>query len=952
MSKKVFGTVLSVVGIAALGVATFGVGSAIVTAGLVAGGVVATQVGRGLLAAAAAADAKRSARVENLETRVDPLADAIWCFGETAIPTQIVYAEVFGAEKEKALQILAGCFHPVDSFGDFFVEDEQVSFTGVEATGAWAGALERHTRLGGDIQSAISITGSSWPVDAEGKGLAHIGLLWKNMREHEKLQGRIPRRITQVVKGAPVYDPRQDSTAGGTGTQRADDQTTWEYGTGTAPAGSNWALVVLHYLLGWRQNGKLAYGRGADPADIDMASFIAAANVCDQTVDGIPRYHVGGAIRLDGDHARVVGELEATVGGKLAKVGGKYFIWAPHDDLVADWTIREDDLLRDAGVEFRDARPIEQLFNTAVGDYIDPADLYLPAPYPEVVEDAAVTDDEGERLLTYDTPHLTSAARAERVARQQVRRSRFGGRWTVGVGPEFLNAQVFDIVDLSVQETNNVSVLTRIVGKVVSLTGAVILTVEEEDAAIYDFSLPLGSRGPRQSPPGADDEAVFLFEDKISLVIVVDKIAGDRVRVEYTADRRAKSIIREDAGGGNRVVPVPNGHSGSEEIALTDTVQSFQAAANTQPNGAGIDSSFVVFHLGRRLEDDPMRPLVDVDFVSEVERADGKMVTTFTISGSPGPEGVGPISVRWRSRALDAPDTAFGLFQPSPQTVEIVRAKGEFHRLLAQARDDATGIISFTAEVTVGQVGFELGIPGISPPRLPSDPLVLEFPQSGGIPGPNIFTIPEVLDDLGLVNIFREDGTVGSGALLPSSGAPLIDIESDLAVLPGPALEFSGTIVAGAVIAGTIVAQNMILDGQITLTDGTRKLTLTGSTIDMLGGQARFSGAASIGATDPATRIDDAGVKVFVSDGTETETHGKYGAGSLTLFNESAGTLTDADIFVNTAGLVLKMVTNASARRFKLSHAAHTNDAFIAGVVVDTVAPTGDYPDGTLWCEV
>ncbi|WP_407815396.1 hypothetical protein, partial [Staphylococcus aureus] len=82
------------------------------------------------------------------------------------------------------------------------------------------------------------------------------------------------------------------------GPMRADDQTTWAW---DANACRNPALALLFFLLGWRiQNPstgawKLAINKGIPAARIDLASFITAANLCDEPVtraDGTtePRY--------------------------------------------------------------------------------------------------------------------------------------------------------------------------------------------------------------------------------------------------------------------------------------------------------------------------------------------------------------------------------------------------------------------------------------------------------------------------------------------------------------------------------------------------------------------------------------------------------------------------------------------------------------------------------------
>lgn len=76
-----------------------------------------------------------------------------------------------------------------------------------------------------------------------------------------------------LIKGRRLYDPRLDSTvAGGSGTHRYNDDTTWEWS-------ANPALATLDYIT------STVYGRGLSHADdIDLQSFQAAADACDVSV--------------------------------------------------------------------------------------------------------------------------------------------------------------------------------------------------------------------------------------------------------------------------------------------------------------------------------------------------------------------------------------------------------------------------------------------------------------------------------------------------------------------------------------------------------------------------------------------------------------------------------------------------------------------------------------------
>lgn len=422
--------------------------------------------------------------IQRQNLSIDPQALGMWVFGETPCDMSIVYSERVG--DDQIVHVVASAAHEIDSFGDFYVNDEKITFAGNAATGSWSGALYRFTNLGTQTQAPLSIPGSAWGGNSAGLGIAHIGLKWDAGNDpNGKLEGGIPTRITQVVKGSKVYDPRLDDTKGGSGTHRADDQSTWEWS-------DNWALIVAHYLLGYRNNDKLVYGVGINPDDIDWLQVAAMANVCDETVDDKPRYRVGGVIATSNDHSSVISQLEASIGGKVSKVGGKYYIWCPHDDLISQGTITNNKILREVGITFSPTGNIADLFNTSRGRYIEPGTLYQPTPYAEIVENTAVTEDGRTRLMERDFSIVQDESIAERVAREMVRRSRFSATWTFAMGPEGLLYQPFDVVTLNCDETDFNDELVRIISMEYSPDGIVAMTVVEEDASIYDVTLPLG----------------------------------------------------------------------------------------------------------------------------------------------------------------------------------------------------------------------------------------------------------------------------------------------------------------------------------------------------------------------------------------------------------------------------------------------------------------------------
>ena len=490
------GFALPIIGITAIG------GTAITLGGAAIAGAIYGGLQGAALQFAKKPNMDMGAATGRLNVSIDSNASGSWVFGETPCATDLVFAEQIG--DDVIAYVIAGAAHEIDSFGDLYLEEDLISFSGDNATGDWAGALTRTTRTGTDTQTAISIAGSlQWTSDAKGLGIAHYLLRFDLGNDDEqKMKSGVPSRITQVVKGSKVYDPRLDSTRGGDGAHRADDQSTWEWS-------DNWALIVAHYLLGYRQAGLLVYGVGISPDDIDWAQAIAMANVCDETVDDKPRYRVGGIFPTNQDHAGVIGQLEAAIDGKVSKVGGRYYIWCPHNDLAPLVTITDNMLLSDVGVNFIPAGPISDLFNKSRGRYIDPDNLYQPTPYPDVSEPDAITQDGRERLTSRDFSIVQDRSIAERIAREMIRRSRFSASWTVAMGPGGLLLQPFSVVTLNIAETDNEPVPVRVIDLNLSPQGVVVLTLREEDPSIYDTTIPLGTPISQESPDSFDPTKLF-----------------------------------------------------------------------------------------------------------------------------------------------------------------------------------------------------------------------------------------------------------------------------------------------------------------------------------------------------------------------------------------------------------------------------------------------------------
>ncbi|WDI31587.1 hypothetical protein PUV54_00060 [Hyphococcus flavus] len=557
---KVVGTVLAVAGFVAATIATFGGSAALagvlgvttttlstITTAVTIGGAVAGALGAALTKGPKLEDIGANARGQAF---VDPNALGGYAFGETAVPAAIIFEENYGDESELVANVAAHCWHEIDSYQSLHVDGELVSFSGDAATGDYAGVLTWKRKTGASGQTAISLPSTVWPSDAEGAGVAHSAFVW-NFKDQDILTGGVPTRLTIRVRGALLYDPRLDTTAGGSGSHRYDDPSTWEYNDGNA------ALVLLRYVIGERAaNGDIIWGVGEPQTDVDLASFIAAANVCDETRDGVPRYRLGGYFPTTNNHEAFFDQWEASTGGKVAIIGGKRFCWVPHDDLTSMDTITDADILRDGGVSHQAGPDPRQLINTVRGRYISAADLFQGAPYPEVEESALVSDDGGRRIQTIDYGWVQDIETCERLARYAIKRSRYGRLWTLAMGWKGVLYDPFTVVTLNISETDYEDQLARIIDKTVSIDGVSIVTFQEEDASIYDDTPALGTPPAKSTIPNRVDRigtyTPRLF-DGTSIDEIIssgrDKTLADGVMAEQSGGETGRTLAIGAADG-------------------------------------------------------------------------------------------------------------------------------------------------------------------------------------------------------------------------------------------------------------------------------------------------------------------------------------------------------------------------------------------------------------------
>lgn len=428
-----------------------------------------------------------------LSVTLDPAAPRKAVLGTTAMNLDLRYHEVSGTDQEYADYIIALAAHEVASVDEIWFDDKQAWTSGGGVTATYTGYLTVTVREVGTSANTISINGGAkWGSTRRLTGCAYLHLRIKRTGATKKaespLVNGLPNRVTVIGEGALLYDPRKDSTvSGGSGAHRANDQTTWGSYT-AADDCDNPALQLLWFLLGWKINGELSIGAGIPAARIDLPSFIAAANLCDENVTLAiggtqKRYRTSGTFSDADDRMDVIEGLLACMNGTLRDSNGKLALTVLENDL-ADYVLDFDDNDILGGFEWSQTPGLSQTYNTVRGRYVDPSNdgLYQMVEYPAV---SVTAIDEIERELALDLPFVEDGRRAQRIAKQILQRNQYQGRFSATFTAKAQGCSVGEIVRLSFEPLGWNNKLFRVVEQEIRFDGQVPLTLQEENAAIY-----------------------------------------------------------------------------------------------------------------------------------------------------------------------------------------------------------------------------------------------------------------------------------------------------------------------------------------------------------------------------------------------------------------------------------------------------------------------------------
>jgi hypothetical protein len=261
-------------------------------------------------------------------------------------------------------------------------------------------------------------------------------------------------QISAVVSGKnTIYDPRD----------------------GTRKFTNNWALVIRDYLTD-------PAGFNASDAEIDDASFIAAANISDELVGGLPRYTINGVINTSDQPINVLRDLEAAGMGHVRYSNGKYGL------IPGAWTapvalFDESDLAGE--IVMTGAVSRRDIYNTITGTFLDETS-WTVKDIPEQSNASYIAQDGGDKITQdVEFPFVTNQSVAVRLASVTLAQSRQRVRATMTLKVNAVMLQAGDVIRLNMPAMGWADKTFRVQSVGVGQNFNITVEVIEETSAVW-----------------------------------------------------------------------------------------------------------------------------------------------------------------------------------------------------------------------------------------------------------------------------------------------------------------------------------------------------------------------------------------------------------------------------------------------------------------------------------
>jgi hypothetical protein len=387
---------------------------------------------------------------------------------------------------------------PISAISSMFVNGTRVTLTTTSGvtqgyplgSGDFAGYFWWKLLTGTQTTADTYLTGKfgsdadrPWQTDMIGRGvpvLIHTAL-WD-----EGIWTGFPTVVAEL-QGIKLYDPRKDSTAGGSGSHRWADQTTWEFS-------DNSMVIVYNIERGIWYGGAHVWGGKKSAAQMPYAAWAAAMDACDEnvTLDAggtEKRFRAGRKISLNERPAEVIREFLIGANSRIIHCadGTVYPLVGVPD--TADASFTDADVL---GTERLGTIPfpnLDEVINGATATYREPEQAWEDKETAPYLRSDLVTDDDGrENIQGLDLGTTFSGTQAQRVLKATIEEGRRFRRHVVALPPEFARYRPLQVLAWTSDRFDYSAKLFLITARTVDIWGTVVFGLQEIDPADHDWT--------------------------------------------------------------------------------------------------------------------------------------------------------------------------------------------------------------------------------------------------------------------------------------------------------------------------------------------------------------------------------------------------------------------------------------------------------------------------------
>ncbi len=332
-----------------------------------------------------------------------------------------------------------------------------------------------------------------WTSDMVGKGICYAVLVFRFNREVLNS----PPSVRFELSGIPLYDPRLDTTVGGSGAHRWGDPATYATNRTTNPA------VMIYNLHRGIRLPELAgdpprhstYGGEAAAEDLPLDVWFAAMNACDEAV-GLdaggtePRFTAGLEVSLADEPADVMEALENACQAQQVEIGGAWKIRIGGPAMpVAFFT--DDDILIDHDRTHDMFPGLAETHNGIQASHPLPSALWeMTAAPPRFNADWEEADDDRRLIADLQLPAVYSPTQAQRIMKSAIEEERRFRRHALSLGPYGSILEPLDTIawtSASEGYTSKVFEVTQVNESLRTLN--VELGLRERDSADFSWDL-------------------------------------------------------------------------------------------------------------------------------------------------------------------------------------------------------------------------------------------------------------------------------------------------------------------------------------------------------------------------------------------------------------------------------------------------------------------------------